>query len=728
MARVIYSNNPMHPTDGAKAFTAEGTFIDFLERRFPDGFQHPYIVYRRNGRERVELDDFDFTMEPEEVVAILEYPGGAIVPLLAQIAVNLLVSLAVTLILNLLFPPPEPGRGGTPSPVYSFQARQNQARLGEPIPTIYGRMITYPNIVSQPYYRYVDGQQYLHMILGVGHGWHQLHRVLIENDDVARLPAGTIDRWMFTPDQHKRKIGTIEAQTGVWEDVVTSPQVAGQRLVALDENLSGVDSNKPWIGWFEANPEGTDASRLELDFLMPNGLYYVDNDGDWREAAIQAQINIQEIDSLGNPVGAVINSYLEFRARSNNVIRRTHSIPVDGGRWRVRVRRYTFYSDPRVVEELQVIGLRAKLDRTGQTAYGDTTLLVVRIKASEAISDQAQRRIRADVSRLCSTWRVPGLVATSNPADHFFDIMTDKVNGAGRPRAEVDIDTLADLHTRWSTLKGFNGQFDQRSTVIEGLTAVTRTVRGRPVAAGGVMSAIADGPQTMRATVFTPENIKEGTFSLRYLFKQDDPYDGYEVEFFDAKDFTQDVRIWPKTAVRPRTVPLLGCTDATQAERYARLLWQQDIYLRKSVSFETELEGLIYGLGERFAVSHPMPNWGAAARVTSVTGRVLRLDKAIAPVTNPYAFLRSEIGGASAPLSVTLRADTAAMVSEVVLKQDPPFPIFGIGDQEPTYVAIGSGQDFVQDFVFSEIEPLQQGTVRITGILYDERVWVGTTG
>jgi hypothetical protein len=721
MARVIYSANPMQPRDGAKLFSADGTFIDFLEKRFPTGFQHPYVVYRRNGRERVELDDFDFQMEPDEVVAILEYPGGAVVPFLAQIAVNLLVSFAVTLILNLLFPPPQPGQGGQPSPVYSFQARQNQARLGEPIPTIYGRMITYPNIVSQPYYRYINGQQYLHMILAIGHGWHQLHRVLIESDDVARLPAGTIDRWMFTPDQHQRKIGIIEAQTGVWEDVVTSPQVAGQRLVV-------VGGQSTQYGWFEANPEGTSATLIEFDFLFPNGLYWIDSDGDFRAWWTTARMDVQSIDELGNPVGAITTYEARYDGASRSPIRATYSIPVAGGRWRVRVRRGYYSTDQRVVEEMQVIGLRAKLNRTGQAAYGDTTLLVVRVKASEAISDQAQRRIRAEVTRLCSTWRVPGLVASQNPADHFYDILSDPVNGAGRPLSEIDITALAEVHTKWNGKSGFNGQFDQRGTVLGALSAVTMVERGRPVAVGGVMSLITDGPQPVRAAIFTPENIADGTFEVNYLFRQDDTYDGYEVEFFDAKDFTQDVRIWPATSVRPRTIPLLGCTDAGQAERYARLLWQQDIYMRKSVTFETEMEGLIYTLGDRFAVAHPLANWGAAARATSIVGREITLDKAIGPTVDPYVFLRSETGGVSPPLACTLVDDTDLMVTKVILAQDPPFALFGTGTQEPTYVAVGSGQDFVQDFVFTEIEPLQQGTVRITGILYDERVWQGVTG
>lgn len=716
MARVIYSNNPMHPREGAQMWTADGPFIDFLEQRFPRGFQHPYIVYRRNGRERVELDDFDFEMEPEEVVAILEYPGGAVIPILAQIAVQFLVTFAITLIINLLFPPPKgPGSGGQASPVYSFQARQNQARLGEPIPTIYGRMITYPNIVSQPYYRYEANQQYLNMILAIGHGWHQLHRVLIENDDISRLPAGTVTAWMFTPDQHQRKIGIIEAQTGIWEDAVTSPQVAGQRLVA----------SAGWIGWFETNAEGTSATTLEFDFLMPNGLYWIDSDGRYRGWNTSARIEIQQIDDLGNPVGASTVYDAIYSGVDRTPIRATYTIPVSGGRWRARIRRQTSTTDARVVEELQAIGMRARLNRTGQKAYGDTTLLVVKIKANEAISDAAQRRIRAEVTRLCPTWRGAGLVATSNPADHFYDIMTDPVNGAGRPLSEIDIVTLEDLRQRWASQSGFNGQFDQRGTVLTGLTAVTAVVKARPIAVGGTVSAIADGPQTMRAAVFTPENIKEGSFSLRYLFKQDDPYDGYEVEFFDAKDFTQDVRIWPKTSVRPRTIPLLGCTSPVQAEEYARLLWQRDIYLRKSVVFETEMEGLIYNLGERFGVAHPLPNWGAAARVTRVNGRVLLLDKAIGQVANPYVFLRSETGGVSAPIAITMRDDTDLMVTEITLASNPPFPLFGRGNQEPTFVAIGSGQDFVEDFVFSEIEPLQQGTVRITGILYDDRVWGG---
>jgi predicted phage tail protein len=250
-------------------------------------------------------------------------------------------------------------------------------------------------------------------------------------------------------------------------------------------------------------------------------------------------------------------------------------------------------------------------------------------------------------------------------------------------------------------------------------------VRGRPITIGGELSLISDGPQPLRSALFTPDNIKKDTLSIRYAFRQQEPFDGYEVEFFEAKNFTQDSRIWPKSSVRPRTLPLLGCTSAAQAEGYARFLWQQDTYLRKLVTFETELEGLIYALGDRIGVSHPLPNWGQSARVERVSGRVLTLDQVLPVVTNPYVFLRNQRGGISAPLACTLSKTPEGDSTIVTLTASAPFTLFGRGDQEPTLLALGSGTDFLQDFTITEIQPTQQGAVRIGGILYDERVWQG---
>ena len=69
------------------------------------------------------------------------------------------------------------GAGVAPGSVYSVATAANQARLGQPIPVIYGRHRVFPDYAAQPYVEYLrkpDGtdtnDQYFHGIYCIGHG------------------------------------------------------------------------------------------------------------------------------------------------------------------------------------------------------------------------------------------------------------------------------------------------------------------------------------------------------------------------------------------------------------------------------------------------------------------------------------------------------------------------------------------------------------------------------
>ncbi|NBX77500.1 MAG: phage tail protein, partial [Proteobacteria bacterium] len=109
------------------------------------------------------------------VLVAAPYAGAALAGSLgvtSAIGTSLLtagVALAGSALVNILVPPPSPtfagvggyGGGSAPSPTYSLQAQGNQARLGEPIPVVYGRHIVYPDFAATPYAEYVGNDQFL---------------------------------------------------------------------------------------------------------------------------------------------------------------------------------------------------------------------------------------------------------------------------------------------------------------------------------------------------------------------------------------------------------------------------------------------------------------------------------------------------------------------------------------------------------------------------------------
>jgi hypothetical protein len=206
--------------------------IDWMVDCYPGGFGGPIVVHR-NG-EPVPIAEADFKMEPGDVIHILVQPGAP--GLGAMIVASLIVAAisAVAMIAyNLIMGKPRQPKAqdqAAPDPVYSISAAQNAARILEPVPVLYGRMVTVPDYASQPYVFFADNQQYLDMLMCIGQGEHVLHEVQVGETPVSALESNAVEYWLFGPDDHDQTMGTIEGLTGIMENVVTSPEVADQEL------------------------------------------------------------------------------------------------------------------------------------------------------------------------------------------------------------------------------------------------------------------------------------------------------------------------------------------------------------------------------------------------------------------------------------------------------------------------------------------------------------------
>lgn len=133
--------------------------------------------------------DWNNMLEPDSVVSFVSLPlgggGGSSNPLQVVMMVAVVVASVYTggavgaaygavwggvaaagvsigggILINTLVPTPKPALNGmtssayTQSPTYSLQAQGNSARLGNPIPVIYGKHLIYPDFAAQPYYKY----------------------------------------------------------------------------------------------------------------------------------------------------------------------------------------------------------------------------------------------------------------------------------------------------------------------------------------------------------------------------------------------------------------------------------------------------------------------------------------------------------------------------------------------------------------------------------------------
>ncbi|MCV6604916.1 MAG: hypothetical protein OIF34_06405, partial [Porticoccaceae bacterium] len=268
------------------------------------------------------------------------------------------VALAGSTLVNVLVPPPSPTLptvgsfgGQSPSPTYSLQAQGNSARLGEPIPVVYGRHIVFPDFASTPYAEYAGNDQYLFQLHAIGQGEYDIEQIRIEDTPISSFEEITT-----------QIIPLGGSMTLFDPDVVTAPEVAGQELLAAAD---GGD----WVGPFVASPPETQATTLTMDIEMPRGLYFAENDGSLSSKTVNWQIQARAIDDDGNPTGSWVTLATDSHsANTTTPIRLTFKYTVTAGRYEVQLLRTDSKdTSSRAGHELRWTGLKAHL--VGTTRY-----------------------------------------------------------------------------------------------------------------------------------------------------------------------------------------------------------------------------------------------------------------------------------------------------------------------------------------------------------------------
>lgn len=608
------------------------------------------------------------------------------------------VALAGSALVNVLVPPPMPSLGGSfgsaaaPSPTYSLQAQGNQARLGQPIPVLYGRHIIYPDLAATPYTRYENNDQILYQLHCIGQGEYDLEKIRIEDTPISSFEE--IEYEVLAPGQ---TITLFDA------DVVTAPEVAGQELLSTA-------SNGDWIGPFTANPADTQAERLSIDILLPRGLYYANDTGGLETRSLSWRIEAQAIDDSGEPLGDWHVLGEESHSAATNTARRfSFDYPVTPGRYAVRaIRLDSKDTSARAGHELRWGALKSHL--VGQPDFGDVTLLALRMKATDNLSQRSSRLVNCIVTRKLPIWDMQAEEWTMPQATRSIAwALADQCRaayGAGLADTRLDLQALTELDQTWNNRDDyFDAVFDQSVTVWESLSRTARCGRAVAYMQGGTVRFVRDAPKSIPVALFSPRNIVKGSLRIEYLMASDDTADSVTVEYFSSKTWTRDeitASTSDNTTAQPARVQLFGCTEQAQAEREGRYMAAANRYRRKLITFQTELEGLIPSYGDLIAISHDMPSWGQSAEVTDFNGQTLTLSEPIIwSDGNHYIALRKTNGEVSGPWLVT-PGETSNQLKLLEPADITPY----IGEQqERTHVAFGLGEQWATLARVTEVRP-----------------------
>lgn len=573
-----------------------------------------------------------------------------------------------------------------------------------------------------------NGDQYLCAMLCIGCGEFETPQpadIRVGDTTLDRLDPLTYSYACGGASLHTELIGPISFVMALaspvppqvptfWENVVTALEVGDQELLAfLDNTLYFPVGNK-------------EVSRILVDIAFPRGLYKIDKTtGNFVGISVQFQIQVQI--RLNN---AWSDSFNRTVTVGNNSVadvspwRRSLSIQCSPGVYRVRLVRTSAAAstDGTVSDALQWIGLRgfiAITPNTGQYAYGDCTMMALRLRANNLISENATSRIQVNVKRINP---ITG-VFDANPAACYLDVATNQDYGARRPLTEIDADRVDALYTRWSSGSlGFNGAFTDQVTVYEALKSVLVPGVAEPMLVDGLMSIRYEGLQNGRTQIFTDANILQDSLSVSYSLQRVGEFDGVQVEYREPSAWKPAFYIYPETALNPQRINLFGVADVFSAILYARFLWQRMLYIRKRIKFDVELEGNIPLPGAQIGVQYSMVSISAGGTVTAynTVSRLMTISHPFDFVvgTNYSVILRDIYGVPQAAIAVTPQNKTS-----FILATAPTIPIEDPLGNAPTMYAIGTTGQVASDWLVDTIAASGDNVFTIDASMYDTRIY-----
>lgn len=647
MAWIIYVPNPFNPHEHERQEVDLSVSLrEWIAGRFPESRDFPTPTICLLNGEPLLREHWDHRVGPNDIVTFIAVQGFFIA---------LIIAIVLAVVLAVMMPVPEqPAATPTSDPVFTIKGAQNSARLGEPIECCYGRNRVYPSYAARPYYRYLGNDHFQFALFCIGHGHFDVEQILIGDTDIDSFDEVTYE--VVEPGAEVTIFPT---------DVYTAEEVGGQQLFP---------SNHPeytdWTGPFIAVPSGYQSRKIELDISFPKGFYRMTDTGSVTIAYSGVVWQARKIDDSGNPIGDYFTlSNKVFTFATTNPFRISYTVTVPLGRYEVRARNTGTWTDSsRYLEDVNWDGLRSWVDY--EHDYGETTLLAVRMRATNNLNDRTAQQFSVICTRKlpvldsAGEWSSP--IATRSIVWAFVDLFRSSYGGRVTSPSYYDWETLLALDELY-TERGdnFDWVFREPSTVWEAARTIARAGRAVPLIVGSLISMKRDSAQSVPVAMFSPENMVAGTFEWNVKLWEEGDYDSLRVEYTEPETLYQPetvvIALPGSTSDTPEDVRFMGIQSREQAYREGLYALACRRYQRQNVTFETGLEGFIPTYGDLIAVSHDVPDWGVAGIVIDATR--VAADQYLVVLSQPLSW-----GESYASFRILFRKKDGSIIGPLVVE------------------------------------------------------------
>lgn len=594
----------------------------------------------------------------------------------AQIAAGV-TFLAGSMVINKMLAPKQPGarQEQSTSPTYSLSGGRNSMRPYEPMGLVLGEPYAVPDLAAQPYTYFANGEQHLWQMFHLGLNCADATSLRIGQTALSAYQGVTVLRnGLASGNSDFPALGTsVDSVAGAMlttAGYTTRTSSAGTVRLAVDLLAS----------LFRTTADGAFASQ-DLDIIaeyreVGSGTWLPFTPGFAGTPAVTQSVYMGEFEDgpryyeqvivpavSGYPAG-----YIRLSNASQKPLRVTVELAVAPAQYEMRLIKVNEDVSGAASNIVEWVQLKSYQQDNG--TYDGQSRLAIQIQASGQLNgslDELNAALRAKpmdywdgANWVTATDRASGLC---NPgaiilmlARGGFDEDGRRLFGLGYTDDQINIEVLKRFMVHCAA-NGF--EFD---LFLQDATSISDLMDA--VAYAG-MAEIGWPDGKLGVTFFTRDDPIEGIInmgtiksrSFEVTYDTMPTADELEARYFDrarGNDW-KPIRVKAPGVDVPRataSLQLIGVTSEAHAATLARFAMAQNIYQRKTVSLEMDLEYMTYRKGSIVALSHDMTQWGYGGRLLGlqdVAGVItLELDD-IAPGTNPLGGSSSRYIGLRLP-------------------------------------------------------------------------------
>ncbi|MDS7929220.1 host specificity factor TipJ family phage tail protein [Acinetobacter sp. V102_4] len=510
-----------------------------------------------------------------------------------------------------------------------------------------------------------------------------------------------------------------------WDKLLTLPSQStqGQEVLVRFDAVSS-----KYVGWI--NFDMPEATQAVFNFFFPNGLFYQDSKGGIWEEKITVIIELQAIDSNGDPAGSIATINQEIRANNKSQFGKTIYIDLPtAGSFRFRLSRTTATQAGKTQDTCKIKSVYGMADSI-ISDYGNVTVLRSRTVATDGALSIKERKLNCLVNRKLPLDGTGPLQVTRSAGQALINLALDQYIGR-RTSAEVDIAQInaeiekVNSYFGSSLMSEFNYTIDDDNLSFEEIAGMVASAAFcEPYRFGSLTRLKFEQPQENAILLFNHRNKVPLTEKRSYTFGVQKDYDGVELEYTSDIDDARVKYIIPEdiTPKNPLKITTTGIRNAAQAKVRAWREWNKLRYKYMSCEFEALDESELLIRNDRILVGNNTVVSTQDGEIESADGLVIKTSQPCTFEVGHDYYIFLQMSDASVDM---VPCTAGADKYHVVLSRPPVQPLVVSDDRyvKTLYTLVRADQSETQAFMLEELTPQTQMTNMLKASNYDARFY-----